>query len=176
MFPLALLVLLFYYDVAQAFVGAPTLLSTARANAIYTKGWGSSIARHTIAASLAAPPRGPSAAGAPSMSLMLLAEAEDAATAAADLPVSVEAQESIISALSLASSVLLLVIIGGAVYLSLAEWKNKKELEETAKYTSAGQLPPDVDPVASSPSDSDEEGNRLQRRMMKKEKRKSGKI
>lgn len=62
------------------------------------------------------------------------------------------------------------------VYLSLAEWTNKKELEETTKYTSAGQLPPDIATAASSPSDSDEEGNRLQRRMAKKEKRKSGKI
>eukprot|EP00752_Nemacystus_decipiens_P006374 g5746.t1 len=110
------------------------------------------------------------------MSLTLLAEVEDAATAAADLPVSLEQQESIISALSVASSVLLLIIVGGAVYLSLAEWKNKKELEETTKYTSAGQLPPDIASQASKPSDSDEEGNRLQRRMMKKEKRKSGKI
>ena len=62
------------------------------------------------------------------------------------------------------------------MYLSLAEWKNKKELEETTKYTSAGRLPPDIAPEASPRSDSDEEGNRLQRRMAKKEKRKSGKV
>lgn len=48
------------------------------------------------------------------MSLMLLAEVEDAAKAAADLPVSPEQQESIISVLSVASSALLLIIIGGA--------------------------------------------------------------
>lgn len=63
----------------------------------------------------------------------------------------------------------------GKVYLSLAEWKNKKELEEAAKFTSSGQLPPDIAPEVSR-SDSEEEGNRLQRRMAKKEKRKSGKI
>lgn len=79
-----------------------------------TKGWGSSIARHTNAASLAAPRRGLSAAAPPSMSLMLLAEVEDAATAAADMPVSLEQQESIISVLSVVSSALLLIIIGGA--------------------------------------------------------------
>lgn len=61
------------------------------------------------------------------------------------------------------------------VYLTLAEWKNKKELEETDKYTSSGQLPPEIAKEAG-PSNPDEEGNRLQRRMMKKEKRKSGKI
>lgn len=61
--------------------------------------------------------------------------------------------------------------------MSLAEWKNKKELEEATKYTSTGKLPPDLAPEASSMrSESEEEGNRLQRRMMKKDKRKSGKI
>lgn len=82
-----------------------------------TKGWGSSITRHTNTARLAEQ-RGLSAAAPPSMSLMLLAEAEDATAAAAaaapDLPVSPEQQESIISVLSVVSSALLLIIIGGA--------------------------------------------------------------
>ncbi len=65
---------------------------------------------------------------------------------------------------------------GRKVYLSLAEWKNKKELKETAEFTSSGQLPPDIAQEVTSRSDSDEEGNRLQRRMAKKDKRKSGKI
>lgn len=78
-----------------------------------TKGWGSGIAQHTSAVRLAA--ARPSAVSPPSMSLMVLADdAVATAAAEADLPISVEQQESIISALSLASSALLLLIIGGA--------------------------------------------------------------
>ncbi|CAN0380715.1 unnamed protein product [Pylaiella littoralis] len=165
----SLLPLIILFDAAQAFVGIPMALN-GRGSAVYTKGWGSSIAQHTSAARLAAAP--PCAVSPPSMSLMVLA---DDAAAAPNLPVSMEQQETIISVLSVASSALLLIIIGGAVYLSLAEWKNKKELEDTDKFTSAGQLPPEIAKEAT-PANPEEEGNRLQRRMMKKEKRKSGKI
>lgn len=61
-----------------------------------------------------APQRGLSAATTPSMSLMLLAQVEDATAGAADVQVSPEQQESIISVLSVVSSALLLIIIGGA--------------------------------------------------------------
>ncbi|CAN0191971.1 unnamed protein product, partial [Hapterophycus canaliculatus] len=138
-------------------------------------GWGSSIARHSSAVRPTAPQRGLTAVmDSPATSLMLLAE--DTPMAGQDLPVSLEQQESIISVLSVASSVLLLIIIGGAVYLSLEEWKNKKELKETDKFTSAGQLPPDIAAEVPSSDGIDEEGNRLQRRMARKDKRKSGKI
>ncbi|CAN0429134.1 unnamed protein product [Ectocarpus sp. 12 AP-2014] len=171
---LRLPILFLLQSAAQAFVGGPNVL-IGRGNAVYTKGWGSRIARHTSAARQATSRRGLSGSVAPpSMSLMLLAE--DAAKAAPDIPISPEQQESIISVLSVLSSVLLLIIISGAVYLSLEEWKNKKELKETEKYTSAGQLPPDIAPEALPPSDGEEEGNRLQRRMAKKERRKSGKV
>lgn len=61
------------------------------------------------------------------------------------------------------------------VYLSLVEWKNKQELEKSdKKIASTGVLPPEISPEGSSPggSGAEEEGNRLYRRRVKKEKQK----
>lgn len=61
------------------------------------------------------------------------------------------------------------------VYLSLAEWRNKKELEKSEKtIASTGELPPEMLPEGVSKGDSEEEGNRLYRRRVKKERQKDG--
>lgn len=62
-----------------------------------------------------------------------------------------------------------------AVYLSLVEWKNKQDLEKSdKKIASTGVLPPEISPEGSSPGGdgAEEEGNRLYRRRVKKEKQK----
>lgn len=60
------------------------------------------------------------------------------------------------------------------VYLSLVEWKNKQELDKSEKkIASTGVLPPEISTEGSSPGGNGaEEGNRLYRRRVKKEKQK----
>ncbi|CAN0555042.1 unnamed protein product, partial [Laminaria digitata] len=71
------------------------------------KSWGSGLPQHSRPVHRGAFQRGATGAmGLPRMSLMLLAEEE--------VPISPEQQESIISVLSVLSSGLLLVIVGGA--------------------------------------------------------------
>lgn len=71
-----------------------------------TKSWGSGLPQHTRPVHRGAFQRGATAPPSMSLNLMLLAEEE--------VPISPEQQESIISVLSVASSALLLLIVGGA--------------------------------------------------------------
>ena len=60
------------------------------------------------------------------------------------------------------------------MYLSLVEWKNKQALEKSEKnIATTGVLPPEITPEGSAGGDgADEEGNRLYRRRVKKERQK----
>ncbi|CAM9441830.1 unnamed protein product [Choristocarpus tenellus] len=96
---------------------------------------------------------------------MFLTLAEDSSPASSDLA------DSIISSLSLASSVLLLAIISGAVYVSLINWRDKRDDDKAAK----GQLLPSEmpeQPLPPLPGQDGEgvEGNRYFRRMSKSKK------
>ncbi|CAM9417961.1 unnamed protein product [Discosporangium mesarthrocarpum] len=79
-------------------------------------------------------------------------------------------QDQAISVLSFASSVLLLGIICGAVYLTLNQWKYQRETNKEEDFAaSTGTLPVKDAPLKPADEKS-EEGNRYFRRMNKSKK------